>query len=93
MADAPKRGSMWGGQRGVDWAEREGREGWVESGWDRQRGGRGGQRGVGFAEELMGREGLRERSDCLAASEASRAVQDRAPRSKAQRSAVQTARI
>ena len=35
---------------------------------------------------------LRERSDRLAASEASRAVQDRAPRSEAQRSAVQTAR-
>ena len=35
---------------------------------------------------------LRERSDCLAASEVSRAVQDRAPRSEAQRSAVQTAR-
>ena len=36
---------------------------------------------------------LRERSDRLAASEASRAVQDWAPRSEAQRSAVQTARI
>ena len=36
--------------------------------------------------------GLRERSDRLAASGASRAVQDRAPRSEAQRSAVQTAR-
>ena len=36
---------------------------------------------------------LRERSDRLAASEASRAVQDRAPRSEAQRSAVQTARF
>ena len=37
--------------------------------------------------------GLRERSDRLAASGASRAVEDWAPRSAAQRSAVQTARI
>ena len=53
--------------------------------------GTGGQRepvgrGSWWAEEAIG---LRERSDRLAASGASRAVQDRALRSKAQRSAVQ----
>ena len=64
----------------------------------------GGQRGMGWAEsggraegaivlkEREGVIGLRERSDRLAASVASRAVQDRAPRSEAQQSAVQTAR-
>ena len=82
-----------------------GQKGWVgqrESGVGRRRW--GGQRGMGWAEsggraegaivlkEREGVIGLRERSDRLAASVASRAVQDRAPRSEAQRSAVQTAR-
>ena len=37
--------------------------------------------GVGWAEEAIG---MREQSDCLAVSEASRAVQDLAPRSAVQ---------
>ena len=64
----------FGGQRG-GWM---GRVGGRERGW-------GGQRGMGWAERggVEGAIGLRERSNCLAASEVSRAVQDRAPRSGA----------
>ena len=64
------------------------RVGWVE-GFGLGKGRWGGQKGVGLAEEASG---LRERSDRLAASGASRAVEDWAPRSAAQRSAVRTAR-
>ena len=64
----------WDGQRG-GWM---GRVGGRERGW-------GGQRGMGWAERggVEGAIGLRERSNRLAASEESRAVQDRAPRSGA----------